>query len=300
MSGAQQHVDDLSCRISGARFEMHGLHERWAAPLAVIDAPLGFGEEIWDWRPRETLIAWVLAGGNVISEVREARGAFATEASAILNLQVAHDDSHYRSTGPVRFGQFYLGDGLLRRVGEGFDRPGLSQRQLRNDLLMFDDGELHRRLARYAACHADPAAPPSRIEAEARSLLVAEHLIGRYHLGRVARPAQGGLAPWQLRRVTDHLRGTISGDVTLDELAALVGLSTFHFARMFKHSAGVPPHAYLRALRADRARELLATTDLSIVEIALEVGYESSQALARAFRRDIGVSPSAFRRQRRG
>jgi len=114
-----------------------------------------------------------------------------------------------------------------------------------------------------------------------------------------APPAVGGLAPWQERRVMDHMRAHLAEKLTLGMLAELSGLSPFHFARAFKRSTGQPPHACLRALRTERARLLLETTTSSIVEIALEVGYDSSQALARAFRREVGVSPTTYRRERR-
>ena len=73
-------------------------------------------------------------------------------------------------------------------------------------------------------------------------------------------------------------------------------ISPFHFARMFKQTIGVPPHAYQRRARCEKAQELLLNSDLSIIEIAGIVGYETPQAFARMFRAEIGQSPSAWRR----
>jgi len=84
-------------------------------------------------------------------------------------------------------------------------------------------------------------------------------------------------------------------EVSLAELAASVNLSPFHFARAFKRSTGLPPHRFQQRLRMESARELLRTTQLSVTDIALRVGYGSSQALARAFRRDAGATPAEFR-----
>lgn len=111
--------------------------------------------------------------------------------------------------------------------------------------------------------------------------------------------AKGGLAPWQLRRVVDYLGTHLAEGVRMDQLASLVDLSSFHFARAFKHSTGVPPHRYQLALRVSRAKMLLKTTSLPITVIAFEVGYETPQALARLFRRQVGLSPSEYRRQQR-
>jgi AraC family transcriptional regulator len=115
----------------------------------------------------------------------------------------------------------------------------------------------------------------------------------------VLRPARGGLAPWQERRCCEYLRAHLAEDVSLAELAGIANLSPFHFARMFKRTVGVPPHAYQRRLRAERAQELLLATDFSIGDIAAAVGYETPQAFARMFRAETGASPSDWRRERR-
>jgi len=111
--------------------------------------------------------------------------------------------------------------------------------------------------------------------------------------------SRGGLASWQERRTTEFLASHLHEDVSLNQLADVAGLSSFHFARQFKQSTGLPPHAYLRRLRCERAKELLAGTGLSVGEIAAAVGYETPQAFARMFRAEVGTSPSEYRRERR-
>jgi AraC family transcriptional regulator len=108
--------------------------------------------------------------------------------------------------------------------------------------------------------------------------------------------ARGGLAPWAKRRCLDMMQTRLADDITLDELAAEARLSTFHFNRMFKQSLGVPPRAYLTSLRLEKTCELLETTNLSVTEIALEVGYSSNQVLARVFLKHRRISPSDYRR----
>src|SRR5690606_17353997 len=109
-------------------------------------------------------------------------------------------------------------------------------------------------------------------------------------------PAKGGLAPWAKRRCLELMRARLSEDISLDELAAEARLSPFHFARMFKQSVGVPPRVYLTRLRVERACELLERTNLSITEIAQEVGYSSNQVLARVFFKHTHMSPTDYRR----
>jgi len=137
----------------------------------------------------------------------------------------------------------------------------------------------------------------SLLQTEAVLLTLWSELLrqARKPLGPVTR---GGLAPWQARRCIEYLHDHASDDVGLEQLAALVGLSPFHFARAFKQTTGVPPHRYQLNVRIEKAKALLEMTDAPVTEIAFEVGYESSQALARLFRREVGASPSDYRRLR--
>jgi AraC-like DNA-binding protein len=107
--------------------------------------------------------------------------------------------------------------------------------------------------------------------------------------------ARGGLPPAAMRRVHEYMEAHLHDSIELVELAAIAGLSIFHFARQFKQSAGVTPHYYLIRSRIERARELLASTDLSLSEIAFATGFSDQSHLTRHFRQLIGVTPGQFR-----
>lgn len=107
--------------------------------------------------------------------------------------------------------------------------------------------------------------------------------------------AKGGLSPWIKRRCRELIRSRLSKGISLAELAAEARLSPFHFSRAFKYSFGVPPRVYLTQLRIEKACELLALTDLPVMEIALNIGYSSSQALTRVFAKYLQMTPSAYR-----
>lgn len=144
----------------------------------------------------------------------------------------------------------------------------------------------------WALC--DEEGTPSRLLAQAAGCEVLAEL---YRLGgALFTPARGGLAPWAQRRSLELMQARLSEDISLDELAAEVRLSPFHFARMFKQSVGVPPRVYLTQLRMEKACELLEQTDLSVTEIALEVGYSSNQVLARIFTKNQRMTPTDYRR----
>jgi AraC family transcriptional regulator len=109
---------------------------------------------------------------------------------------------------------------------------------------------------------------------------------------------RGGLANWQIRRARDALSGAF-GNFDLTALAQSVGLSPYHFARAFKQSTGLPPHRYQIMLRVERAQDLLANSTLPISDVAAAVGYDDQGQLARLFRREVGATPSQYRRERR-
>jgi AraC-like DNA-binding protein len=106
---------------------------------------------------------------------------------------------------------------------------------------------------------------------------------------------RAGLVDRRLRRAVELMHAHLGRELPLEELASAAYLSPFHFARLFKKATGASPHAYLAALRIERAKSLLATTDLSITEIATRVGYSSSSHFTKAFRQSTGLTPRAFR-----
>jgi transcriptional regulator GlxA family with amidase domain len=110
-----------------------------------------------------------------------------------------------------------------------------------------------------------------------------------------AAQARGGLPPGAMRRVREYVDAHLGESMDLAELAAIAGLSVFHFARQFKQSAGVTPHSYLVQRRIERAQDMLARTDLALSEIAVAAGFSDQSHLARHFRQMLGTTPREFR-----
>jgi len=88
--------------------------------------------------------------------------------------------------------------------------------------------------------------------------------------------------------------------VQVRELADEIHMSPFHFARMFKLATGHAPHAYITQLRMERAKELLATTQLPLLEVASRVGYQTQAHFTGVFHRFVGTTPRVYRMQQRG
>jgi AraC-like DNA-binding protein len=107
----------------------------------------------------------------------------------------------------------------------------------------------------------------------------------------------GGLAPWQLRRAQQMLLANIEANLPLRHVAKACGLSTSHFARAFKISTGVSPLKWLIALRIDLSRMTLTQSDISLVDVAGMYGFSDQSHFSRVFRRVVGKSPGAWRRE---
>jgi AraC family transcriptional regulator len=109
-------------------------------------------------------------------------------------------------------------------------------------------------------------------------------------------PPRGGLASWQERIITTYIEENFAQRISLATLARLVRLSRWHFSRAFKQSFGTPPLLYVGERRIEHAKRLLANRELSVLEIALEVGFVSSSAFTTAFRKATGLAPRAYAR----
>lgn len=133
------------------------------------------------------------------------------------------------------------------------------------------------------------------VESLATSMLV--NLVRSNGQRRQANTRHGGLAPWQLRRITEHLADDCVSIPSLVELAALAGISPSHLRCAFKASTGSTIGEYTRNVRFERASALLSTTDLTLKEVATRLGYTSYYGFSTAFQRSVGESPLTFRQR---
>ncbi len=99
-----------------------------------------------------------------------------------------------------------------------------------------------------------------------------------------------------LLRAKDLADARYADRLSVDDLAAVAGLSRAHFSREFRRAFGASPHAYLRSRRLERAAALLRTTDRPVTEICFTVGLQSLGSFTTSFTRTYGMSPTAYRR----
>jgi AraC-like DNA-binding protein len=103
-----------------------------------------------------------------------------------------------------------------------------------------------------------------------------------------------------LLRARDLVDSGYPEPLDLEALARAAHVSPRHFSRSFRRTFGETPYQYLLTRRIERACHLLRTTDLRVAEVCLEVGFTSVGSFTTAFRRHVGVSPTAYRRANGG
>ena len=100
----------------------------------------------------------------------------------------------------------------------------------------------------------------------------------------------------RILRVLRYIQGHLDEPLSLDELAGIAYFSPFHFHRIFRGVVGESVKEHIRRLRLERAVSRLRLTDQSILNIALDTGYESHESFSRAFKTMFGATPSVIRR----
>jgi AraC-like DNA-binding protein len=153
-----------------------------------------------------------------------------------------------------------------------------------------DDRELFTRLLQL---HRAVVKGAPTMDRELFQLAIVEHLTAT-HVEQRRLSVQVGREDFVVRQVREYLQAHYAEDVSLAQLGALTSRSSFHLARAFSKTVGLPPHAYLESIRVQRARELLRS-GTSVVDTALSVGYKDQAHFTHRFRRHTGITPGQYR-----
>ena len=104
-----------------------------------------------------------------------------------------------------------------------------------------------------------------------------------------------GLSDRYLSQTIEYINHHLSQSIKLEDLAAHVGISKFHFSRLFKKSMGISPHQYVMGQRIELAKQLLLQSNMPISDVALECGFNSHAHMIKYFRQIVGTTPKAYR-----
>ncbi|WP_280171662.1 helix-turn-helix domain-containing protein [Agrobacterium pusense] len=246
----------------------------------------------------EPLIVWVMSGEAVVEE-RDLDGEWVANTVTIGDFFLTRSPTPYemrwRAIGeaPFQVMHLYLSVPLFERVA--YDVLGCAAPPALRDVSGGKDTQLSHLLSLiHQELTSEGKGSQLFIQGLAQTLAV--HLIRNFAASEAPDDRQSALPGFKLRRAVAHLEENLSEPFNLARLADTVGMSEFHFSRLFKKATGLSPSRYFIRQRIDRARLLLQETDTSIIEIGMSVGYSSPSHFAQVFRRETGLPPSHYRR----
>jgi AraC family transcriptional regulator len=249
----------------------------------------------------EPFLAWVVSG-EVDFQERENEQPWITnrirKGSFFLTSGGAPYDVRWKAVTSEPFEAMFVFVELplLQRALEEVFGTNAAQAGLR-DFSGFTDVALESLTERLREELMRREASPLFVQAIAQAIAI--HLARSYgEMVEESRSSSPSLPGYKLRQITDWIAEHVAEDFDLELLSSQVGLSKFHFQRLFKGAVGVSPSRYHINLRMNEARRLLRETKMSVVDVALEVGYANPSHFAQLFRKETGLSPSDYRRQR--
>jgi AraC family transcriptional regulator len=165
--------------------------------------------------------------------------------------------------------------------------------QLNHQVIFTDPTILH--IAQLLKSEVQSGGVAGSLYVESLRNLLGVHLLRHY--SQVASPKLEAVAidHLQLQQVKDYIEDHLADDLTIADLAALIPISQFHFARSFKAAIGIPPHQYVTQRRVEQAKMLLTVTQLPIIEIAEQVGFSNQSHFTAQFRKLTGATPKQYR-----
>ena len=242
-------------------------------------------------------VVCINAGANVLLEQSiDGQAYVGNSVSGDIGIYPARLWQAFEWHQQAKFLQLYLEPVVLNRIG--FELYGRDSIELLPQPASLDPVISQIAITLTHTLSAREAS--SQLYADTMANALATHLVYHYSTQRKTRRARaetGRLSAKQLKQVTDYIHAHLADDLSLDELAKTVSLSSFHFARLFKASTGYAPHQYHIRCRVKRSKELLLEKELSIAHIAQVVGFSSQSHLNYHFKRVVGLTPMAFLRQ---
>jgi AraC family transcriptional regulator len=142
-------------------------------------------------------------------------------------------------------------------------------------------------------------APAGKVYAQTAAQMLIIHLLRHYTAGGDAvKEPKVRLTDQQMRRVTDFVQAHLDQDLPLERLSEQTGFSPYHFARLFRQTTGTSPHQFVLRQRVERAQLLLNEREVPLAQIAAACGFTDQSHLTQVFKRHVGLTPRAYRRDR--
>jgi AraC family transcriptional regulator len=246
----------------------------------------------------EPVLSWTISGDAVVEE-REIGGEWLSRTIQSGDFYLTHSSAPYEirwdadQKTPFHAMHLYLSFPLLEKAAAavfGLSSGKITLREVsggRDPAISHLLSLLHQELT------IERKGTALYVEGLLQSLAI--HLVRHYGDRDHYVKGRDGLTRFKLRQATNYMSAHLDEAFDLAALAEEVGLSAFHFSRLFKKATGLAPSQYFIRLRAAKAQQLLRETDKSILEVGIAVGYSSPSHFAQMFRRHTGLSPSDYR-----
>jgi len=220
-----------------------------------------------------------------------------SEASGVISM-LPFEGAQWRFEQPVTFAQVHVPFDLMRMVcGSLYDKD-LSH----DDMIMpADVRDARLRVTLETIRRAAATIEPTNLLLDSWALILAQTFLGRLsvHGKRQACGSFGKMPSHRIARVIDYIEAGLDQDLRLPALADVAAMSMYDFARRFRNTIGVSPHAYVLSRRIAWASAMLAGGESNLAHVALTCGFSSQSHLTTVFRRSLGVTPGAYRRNAR-
>lgn len=212
----------------------------------------------------------------------------------VISLLTRAEQSVWRWNRPIRVKHIYVGHEIIEQIANQVFEKDLDRIRI-EDLVRAEDQVVPLYLKMLEReLHGEGLGEKLYIESICSQLAI--HLLRHYAHVEFRSPKLGSLSPHLRRTLIEFIDENLTEDITLDDLAGLAGLSTYHFSRKFKADLGMAPHAYVISRRVEKAKRLLKSDRLPLKFVAAECGFTDQSHLSRIFRKLLGVTPNDFRK----
>jgi AraC family transcriptional regulator len=245
---------------------------------------------------RDFMLVGYQAGTTPMGRRFEGRWTHDTLGPGAASLLTRAQQAFWNWHEPIDVTHVYLSGDLVAEVASEVMDCSVSKVTL-NDVLRADDPVMTAAIRAIAQeAHVHGLGGPLYVDAMARGLVV--HLLRRYASIRLptVRPS-GALSLRERRLIVEYIDAELAMPLDIKGMAEALGLTPCLFAKRFRQSFGKPPYAFVTARRLERAKRLLATTDLPVKAVAADCGFTDQAHLTRMFSTAFGVTPAAFRRR---
>lgn len=288
----------------------HPTHSPLADPAFTLlhsSRPLGWNDilvehvrlrqgDLFIPRLADHLICMTIGGSFPIEQRRHGKAfvhTFQPGQAQVLPVETA---GTWRMTTEVELLHLQFSPRFIQRLAQDNTDSDPARVELMDQFLIHDPQVTHIGYALFAELR--EGGMNGRTYSGALASALGTHLLRKYAVTVARSLSRANVSRELLSRAIDYIHAHLADDIDLMTLAAQASLSSSHFNAIFRQQFGVSPYQYILQQRVERARDLLQQGELSIAQVAAEVGFYDQSHLTRHMRRLLHVTPATLQRQR--